>query len=125
MGGTVGGADHGRRQDIPLRGGLQHPSQHLCLRPVGFQKATTLAALIRGRVKVIRWTGGDGARLATTNLWFSRNASLPGNREAVWPSSPIPSNIRSNEGTGVWSTFSTAVSYSLAAFSGATSPRIR
>ncbi len=51
-----------------------------------------------GSVSVIRSAWNFSTQFATTRRDFSCKAFVPGNREAVCPSEPIPSNIRSNRG---------------------------
>jgi hypothetical protein len=59
----------------------------------------TAAALVSaGNVSVRRSRGSTGACAATTHRVCSTSASDPGNSDAVWPSSPIPSRTTSKRG---------------------------
>src|SRR5215468_1122438 len=61
---------------------------------------TSRALRIEGRVSVSRIGGGFGAPRTATTLRSSYSAGMAGNRDATWPSGPMPSNRTSNPGTG-------------------------
>lgn len=55
-----------------------------------------------GNVKVILSGGGFGESvMEVTHLWLSLQRPCPGNRDATWPSGPIPRSMRSNLGKPV------------------------
>src|ERR1022692_3178617 len=62
------------------------------------RNATQRAAFSIGRVKVIRSVFSFSTQLATTSRDFSRNAAVSGNKDAICPSGPMPSRIRSKRG---------------------------
>ena len=72
----------------------------------GCGKSTTARLALRliepsaGKVRVIRGTNGASPASGTgaTSRTVSSTAGLPGNSEAVWPSSPRPRSTRSKSG---------------------------
>ncbi len=57
------------------------------------------ALLITGKVSdILSFIDKSGGETATDRCLFSLSYRVPGKRDAVWPSSPIPSNTRSNSG---------------------------
>jgi hypothetical protein len=72
--------------------------QDLCLFSPLTRKITRAALFRIGAVMVIRCALKTWTQWPMTKRFCSRNASLPGNSEAVRPSVPMPSNTRSNRG---------------------------
>ena len=62
------------------------------------RKFTARAVFRTGAVSVMRMVLSFGTGLATTKRSATSSAEVSGNRLAVWPSSPIPSRIRSKRG---------------------------
>jgi len=93
-------ADTRRRALLAARLALKHGMQRLCLVLTGNQKQDLARRIQHGKVSVIRSTGGGRVPggLATTHRPVTRRDAAPGKREAVCPSSPSPSRIRSNCG---------------------------
>ena len=80
-------------------------------------------------MKVMRSVLNFGTQLATTRRWVSLSAAVPGKREAVCPSGPMPRKIRSKRGNWPgdrWKKSLSVCSYCRAAAAASfSSPRMR
>src|SRR5437660_9861320 len=89
--------DAGRRRSVSVFGSRMALTTPALLAPAT-RNSITLALLITPRVMVSLLGGSFGDCVAAIRRWRSRRTGDPGNKEAVCPSSPSPSRMRSRDG---------------------------